>query len=445
MKISSTSRRAMRSVIGPKSVIERSTRSTMTDGSTSGSSSPSIARRVVLVDRAVHLDPHLVEVAVGTELASLDPRQHVAPDPVVRVDGHARLRPPGAARPRRTGAASAASDRGRAATPARTGRTSCAVPRRRFDAAVGRDEREARGRERALDLGRGARRAGTDRSAPDSTRGARRAGRRPRDIGDPSEQAGDTDRVRGHRPRRPRRRSPARASSVDDDRGLDHHLRRSHDGRSHDVEHVARPDLRDRGQAREPADTSSERGAGPAQRDDRVVERRRGRARPRRWRCGGWARARGRAAGRPPRGSSASTSTTAAPRAASATASPSATSLTPLPRRARMTTSGPSAGSRSSSAPRGSREPFGAAGRAGVEHPTTATNSAIAASEAIVPSTPSASRWSRPAVRRDRTRRARRRPAGAPRRRSAREAGQRWLTTSVSYSSSSASAGSSTI
>ena len=44
-KISSTSRRAMRSVIGPKSVIDRSTRSTMTDGDTSGSSSPSRARR----------------------------------------------------------------------------------------------------------------------------------------------------------------------------------------------------------------------------------------------------------------------------------------------------------------------------------------------------------------------------------------------------------------
>ena len=45
MKISSTSRRAISSVRAPKSVIERSTRSAISAGSTSGSSSPSSATR----------------------------------------------------------------------------------------------------------------------------------------------------------------------------------------------------------------------------------------------------------------------------------------------------------------------------------------------------------------------------------------------------------------
>jgi hypothetical protein len=44
---------------------------------------------LVLVDRAVHLDPHLVEIAFRPKLSSLDPREDVAADPLVRVDRHA--------------------------------------------------------------------------------------------------------------------------------------------------------------------------------------------------------------------------------------------------------------------------------------------------------------------------------------------------------------------
>ncbi len=89
MKISSMSRRAIRSVKAPKSVMERSTRA---DGRVEVDERHFIAEvraALVVVDRAPDLDAHLVEIALRTEPTALDPREDVAADDVVCV-GHVR-------------------------------------------------------------------------------------------------------------------------------------------------------------------------------------------------------------------------------------------------------------------------------------------------------------------------------------------------------------------
>ena len=88
MKISSTSRRASRSVRGPRSVIERSTRSARSDGSASGQVLAEHGRSLVLVDGGADLASYRVEVDLGPQATTVDPDVHLASDGVVRVDGH---------------------------------------------------------------------------------------------------------------------------------------------------------------------------------------------------------------------------------------------------------------------------------------------------------------------------------------------------------------------
>ena len=306
MKISSTSRRASRSVSGPKSVIERSTRSAIDRRrSTSGSSSPSRATRWYS-STARRPRP-------GPRRGRLRAAAGAARSARARRAGSRRTRRRSLRHRRPARATRTARPVGARATRGRSGRTRNGEVRERGDAGRERpawDElavHAARSTRRSV--GTNVRLAGVNvreispvisarryRSvgARFTTRCTRRRGPAA-ERGDPSEQAGDTDRVGrtdadehapsaidrtsdldpGHarRPRRAPATGPGRAAPSD-------------------VEHLARPDLRGRGQAREPAHHVERRVA----RCERArPRRRRGRARPRRSRCAGWARSPARA------------------------------------------------------------------------------------------------------------------------------------------------------
>ena len=215
MKISSTSRRATRSVSGPRSVIERSTRSAIAPGATSGSPSPSRARRWYSSTARSTSSRTSSRSPSGRSRRRSIAREHVAADRVVGVVvmPHAPARAhacgaPGACAP--PGGGDTAAREVRERRPAeRASSDELAVPRRGVDAAIDRETRSPRART--------ARRSRVDLGASEPL------GRRPVEdhvdghtprtaasgAASEREQAGDADRSR-----RSRRRRQYAASTV---------------------------------------------------------------------------------------------------------------------------------------------------------------------------------------------------------------------------------------
>ena len=159
MKISSTSRRARRSVSGPRSVIERSTRSTITDGDDERELLTEARQALVLVDRAAAPRP---APRRGRRRAAAGAARSARG----RRGGSRRTRRPSSRRtasgvrdrrPRATWAGATRDgdlrERGHAGGERAAGRRA-RRPTPRARRGGRRDEREARGRERAADLGR---------------------------------------------------------------------------------------------------------------------------------------------------------------------------------------------------------------------------------------------------------------------------------------------------